>query len=239
MPLTDYKVLTLGCYGTLVDQDSGICAALRPLLASARLSLPRAEVLEAFARHSVAELAEKPERSFAESLAESHRRLARDWGIIASEDDHALFARSIAHWPAYPDAAGALQYLRRFFKLVILSNADHASIAASRRRLDARFEAVFTPEDSGASKPDRRAFEFLIARLERLGATPRQTLHVASSVPHDLKPAAAAGLGTAWIDRRRESTVPATGAGAGKARCDYVFYSTADLVRAHQEQIRG
>lgn len=237
MPLTDYKVLSLGCYGTLIDRDSGVCAALRPLLASARLSIPREEVLAAFDRHATAVSIEHSGHSFADVLAESHRRLAREWGVIGSEEHHLLFARSVAHWPAYPDTPGALQYLKRFFRLIVLSNADHASIAASRRRLDARFEAVFTPEDIGSSKPDRRNFEFLIARIERLGASARQTLHVAGSVPHDLKPAAAAGLGTALIDRQRGSTAPASALGEG--RCDYVFYSTADLVRAHQEQMRG
>lgn len=235
MPLTDYKVLSFACYGTLIDRDSGVCAALRPLLASARLTLPREEVLAAFDRHAAAVRGEQAKVTFAQSLANTHRRLAKDWGVMCSDADHALFARSVALWPAYPDAAGALQYLKRFFRLVLLSNGDQESVAASRRRLDARFEAVFTPEDTGSAKPDRRSFEFLVARLERLGATPRQTLHVAASVPHDLAPAAAAGLGTAWIDRRRASDAN----GAGADRCDYVFYSTADLVRAHQEQIRG
>src|SRR5690242_13744281 len=32
MRLTDFKVLTFDCYGTLIDWESGILAALRPLL---------------------------------------------------------------------------------------------------------------------------------------------------------------------------------------------------------------
>ena len=33
MKLTDFRVLTFDCYGTLIDWESGIVAALRPLLA--------------------------------------------------------------------------------------------------------------------------------------------------------------------------------------------------------------
>lgn len=236
MPLTVYKVLSLACYGTLIDRDAGIAKALRPLLATARLTLTREELLAAFARHESEVLADRPVGPYAALLAETHRRLARDWGAICSEDDHRLFARSVGDWPAYPDVPGALQYLRRFFRVVVLSNADHESVAASRRRLEGRFEAVFTPEDVGSYKPDRRNFEFLIARLERLGATAGNTLHVAASVPHDLTPAAAVGLGTAWVDRGRQSTAAAVAADSG---CDYVFCNTADLVKAHQEQLRA
>src|SRR5687767_1141731 len=96
MPLTHYKVLSLGCYGTLIDRDTGICAALRPLLASARLSLPREEMLAAFNRHVAPPCPEEPGRSFPDTLAEAHRRLAADWGAMCSDDDHALFARSVA-----------------------------------------------------------------------------------------------------------------------------------------------
>ena len=36
MKLTDFRVLTFDCYGTLIDWESGIFAALQPLLQAAR-----------------------------------------------------------------------------------------------------------------------------------------------------------------------------------------------------------
>lgn len=41
MRITDFEVLSFGCYGTLIDQDSGIWNALKPLLAMGRIGLPR------------------------------------------------------------------------------------------------------------------------------------------------------------------------------------------------------
>ena len=34
MELTDFKVLTFDCYGTLIDWETGMLAALKPLAAS-------------------------------------------------------------------------------------------------------------------------------------------------------------------------------------------------------------
>jgi 2-haloacid dehalogenase len=230
MPLPDYKVLSVACYGTLIDRDAGLTAALRPLVAQAGVTLDRAAVLGAFERHEREQRAALPARSYADALLEAHRALADDWGAICTPDDHALFAHSVPHWPAFPDAAGALQYLRRYYRIVVITDADRESVEASARRLETRFETVVTPHDTGACKPDRRVFEYLLGRLPRLGATPRQALHAGHSVAHDLRPAAAVGLPVAWIDRGRHGT---------PADCDYAFTSLAALVQAHQEQLRA
>src|SRR6516165_3150080 len=55
MKLTDFKVLTFDCYGTLIDWESGIFAALQPLLEKSGLRLDRDAVLARFAHHEVAQ----------------------------------------------------------------------------------------------------------------------------------------------------------------------------------------
>lgn len=251
MPLPDFRVLSFACYGTLIDADAGVYAALRPLLASAGVSGDRPAVLAAFRRHESTARAADPTRPYADVLADAHRALAHEWSVICSQHDHALFARSVPQWPPFPDAFGALQYLRRYFRIAIVTNSDRASVEASSRRLECRFDAVVTPEDAGACKPDRRHYEQLFARLERLGATPGQALHVGHSVQHDLEAAAAAGLPVAWIDRERVAQLaissPERTGGASReprasdadARWDYVYPSLAALVRAHQDQLRA
>jgi 2-haloalkanoic acid dehalogenase type II len=238
MPLTDYRLITFTCFGTLIDRDSGVVAALRPLVARGGASLARDAVLAAFHRQEAAALDDPESHSYADSLRETHRRLARDWGVACPGEEHELFARSIADWPAYPDAAGSLQYLKRYFRLGVLSHADRDSLRAASRRLDVQFDALWSAEDVGSFKPDRRNFDFMQARLGRLGVQPRQSLHVAASLPHDLLPAAASGLACAWIDR--DGARPGAGpAGPPGARVDYAFRSVAHLVRAHQEHLRA
>jgi FMN phosphatase YigB (HAD superfamily) len=50
MQLTDFKVLTLDCYGTLIDWETGIVNALRPLFGSQLVERSRDDILAAFAR---------------------------------------------------------------------------------------------------------------------------------------------------------------------------------------------
>ena len=48
MKLTDFKVLTFDCYGTLIDWETGIWNALQPLLSAGGLALEREDALVRF-----------------------------------------------------------------------------------------------------------------------------------------------------------------------------------------------
>ncbi len=64
--------------------------------------------------------------------------------------------RPVPDWPAFPDSAAALAALHQRFRLIILSNIDQASFAASARRLGVEFDLVITAEDVGSYKPPRQ-----------------------------------------------------------------------------------
>ena len=70
MKLTDFSVLTFDCYGTLIDWESGIHAALQPLLERGGLKFGRDEVLAAFARHIGIYPGARAIEEFAAELAE-------------------------------------------------------------------------------------------------------------------------------------------------------------------------
>jgi 2-haloacid dehalogenase len=239
MRLTDFKVLTFDCYGTLIDWEAGIFHALRPLLRNDRIERSRENVLASFARHETAQEAETPDIVYSELLARVHRRLAEEWGVAASEADHRAFGGAVGDWPAFADSAAALAYLKQFYKLVILSNVDRNSFVASRKRLGVAFDAVFTAEDIGSYKPDPRNFRYMIEALQRAGDAQRDILHVAQSLFHDHAPANAAGLRSAWIDRRAgEAGSGATPAAPPGVRYDFRFASMAELVEAHRDALR-
>ena len=48
-----------------------------------------------------------------------------------SDAEARAFGASVGDWPAFPDSAGALAYLKEHYKLVILSNVDRGSFARS------------------------------------------------------------------------------------------------------------
>jgi|SRR5215471_19152722 FMN phosphatase YigB (HAD superfamily) len=101
MRLTDFKVLTFDCYGTLIDWETGILNALRPLLRRDPVERSRDEVLASFARHETAQEKETPGMIYSELLTQTHRRIAAEFGIAASAADYRAFGGSVGDWPAF------------------------------------------------------------------------------------------------------------------------------------------
>lgn len=236
MTLRDFDVLTFDCYGTLIDWESGIATALLPLVARAGISADRDTILATFAREEVAQQAETPAMPYSDVLTAVHARLARVWGVPADAAADRRFGASVPDWPAFPDTAGALAYLKRHFRLVILSNVDHASFAGSLPRLGVAFDAVYTAQDIGSYKPDPRNFRYLLDRLAEQGVAPARVLHVAQSLFHDHAPANAIGLASAWIDRRHDQTGwGATAAPPAGVRWDFRFRTLEELAEAHRQ----
>ena len=240
MRLTDFQVLTFDCYGTLIDWETGILQALAPLLREDRARRPGAAVLADFARHETAQEALTPRMRYSDLLGLVHRRLAAEWGLPTRQEADRAFGRSVGDWPAFADSAAALAYLGQFYALVILSNVDRRSFAASNRRLGVAFDAVYTAEDIGSYKPNLRNFRYMIDALRRRGHAASAILHVAQSLYHDHAPANALGLRSAWIDRRQR----AAGSGAtppvsAPVHWDFRFGSLAELVEAHRAELSG
>lgn len=111
---------------------------------------------------------------------------------------------SVGKWPAFPDSEGALQYLKTHFKLMVLTNTDNDSFAASNARLGVPFDASYTAEDIGSYKPEPRNFDYMLDKLETLGLRKSDILHTAESMFHDHGPANTHGLANCWIHRRHD-----------------------------------
>jgi 2-haloalkanoic acid dehalogenase type II len=232
MKLSDYEALSFDCYGTLIDWESGLFAALTPLLTRAG-GLPRDTVLQDFARLESRQQANTPGMRYPDLLAEVHGQLAREWHVSPDPAEAAAFGASVADWPAFPDTVEALQYLKQHFRLIILSNVDRGSFQATNRRLGVTFDAIYTAEDIGSYKPDPRNFAYLLDRAREQGVAQDKLLHVAQSLFHDHVPANAVGLASAWIDRR-QGTAGATAPVTGDVQYDFRFDSLGALTEAHR-----
>ena len=240
MKLTEFSVLTFDCYGTLIDWESGIFHALKPLLTAADSTLPRDAVLELFARHEADQEEKTPGMVYADLLTTVHRRLADELKVSLPEQAHLVFGASVPEWPAFADSASSLQYLKKYYRLVILSNVDRASFAGSNKRLAVEFDAVYTAQDVGSYKPNPANFHYMLDHLAKLDVAPTDILHTAQSLFHDHGPAKQVGLTSCWIDRRHDSagwgaTMPAP----KEAAYEFRFTSMAEFVKAHQDELRG
>jgi 2-haloalkanoic acid dehalogenase type II len=235
MRLTDFKVLTFDCYGTLIDWESGMVAALKPLVAKVGHELTRDELLEAHAKHESSQQLATPAKRYSELLAVVCKRLAEDWGVPAAWEECVAYGRSIPDWPAFDDSAAALKYLKAHYKLVILSNVDNESFAFSNRKLGVEFDAVFTAEDIGSYKPSPRNFDYMLDKLAARGIAKGEILHTAESLFHDHAPANAFGLATCWIHRRHaQGGFGATMSPGKMPKTDFRFTSLAEMADAHR-----
>jgi 2-haloacid dehalogenase len=236
MRLSDFSVLTFDCYGTLIDWESGIWQALQPLVARCGTAPVRDCALARFGAAESAQERGTPGLVYSTLLTRVHRRLAGEWGVAADDSEAAAFGASVGDWPAFPDSAEALAYLQRHYELVILSNVDRAGFARSNRKLGGDFFAVYTAEDVGSYKPDRRNFRFMLDRLAEKDIRPGDILHVAQSLYHDHVPANRAGLASAWIDRRHGAGGGATPPADPSVHYDFRFGSMAELAAAHRAE---
>ena len=241
MNLTDFKVLTFDCYGTLIDWEAGIHAALRPLVSkTGNPGMSRDAALETFARHESAQEVQTPAMPYSQLLSVVYKRLASEWGVSVTNEEANIFGASVPDWPPFPDSAGALLYLQKHYKLVVLSNIDRISFRASNALLGVAFDAIYSAQDIGSYKPDLRNFEYMLERLRQdFDLQASDVLHTAQSLFHDHAPANRIGIASAWIDRRHaDQGFGATVAPAETPRYDFRFESMQAMAKAHENAMR-
>ena len=202
MKLTDFEALSFDCYGTLIDWEAGLSAVLVPWARERGLNLTGEQLLTEYSPFEAVAEAQHPADLYPDVLARSMRLLGGKLGAQVTDEDAARLAHSVPDWPAFPDSHDALAALGKRFKLIILSNVDRASFAASNARLGVTFTSILTAQDIGSYKPSQRNFDALADEAARLGIGPGKLLHVAQSLFHDHVPAQRAGLPTVWINRR-------------------------------------
>ena len=193
-----FEALTFDCYGTLIDWETGLLAALRKVLAAHGASAEDEELLEAYARHESA-LESGEYLAYREVLRRSLDGIGREFGFEPQPAERDAFAESVGDWPPFADSPPALARLGEHFRLGVITNCDDDLFARSSRHLGASFDWVVTAEQAGGYKPDRGNFEYAFSVI---GLPRDRILHVAQSLFHDHVPAKELGLATVWVDRR-------------------------------------
>jgi 2-haloacid dehalogenase len=200
LDLGEFEALSFDCYGTLIDWESGILAALRRVLAAHGAEADDEELLESYARHET-EVEAGPYRRYREVMAETLRRIGAGFGFEPSESELDRFSGSVGDWPPFPDSPPALRRLKGRYGLAVVTNCDDDLFARSEHRLGIDFDWVITAQQARSYKPSHRNFELLFSTVD----VPRErVLHVAQSIFHDHVPAKELGMGTVWIDRRHD-----------------------------------
>lgn len=238
--LSDFDALSFDCYGTLIDWEQGIWEATAAWRTRTGVSIERDALLEAHGALESAAEAANPAMRYPDILRLVMNGIGQRFGSAVTPDEAARFGASVIDWPAFADSPDALRRLAERYRLIILSNVDRESFAASNVRLGVRFDAVLTAQDIGSYKPDARNFAALLAGAAALGVEKGRLLHVAQSLYHDHVPAKAIDLSTVWIDlstvwidRRHDAAGPgATPEPPTFVNPDVIFPSMAALADA-------
>jgi hypothetical protein len=228
MKVTQYKALGLS-FGTLVDRERGILEGLRPLAVQSESNTSDAQLLSTYRQVAQALASTATQVSATAFHGQLYQRVAQQLQIIPGWDESVAFSSSSSQWPIFEDAPGALQYLSKFYRLILIAPPQGVDVLALARRLPVEFDAIIEPgSDDWHSS--------LETELQRLGLERSELLPVRSTESDD-----------PWIERvdfpvctlRRGHNQPwnhSPQAMDGK-RCEYA--SLADLAHAHQKALHA
>jgi 2-haloacid dehalogenase len=189
---------TFDCYGTLVDWNGGLLAAMGELW-------PGADAQRLLADYHAAEPRVQADRDlgYREVMARSLAAVAAIEGLAVPDGRADALGESLPAWPPFEEVPAALAEAReRGWKLAALSNTDPDLLAASVAALGVPFDLEITAADAGSYKPAIGHWETF---RERAGE-PGTHVHVAASLFHDIAPCERMGLPAIWINRLGETS---------------------------------
>jgi FMN hydrolase / 5-amino-6-(5-phospho-D-ribitylamino)uracil phosphatase len=182
--LSNVRAIAFDLDNTLWDVEPVLARAEARLFAWLQTHCPRI----------TARLSHEDMRHAREQLARREPHNAHDFTYLRTAFEVFLAARCEVE--VFADVAPGLARLKRHYVLASLSNGN---AELNRIGLDHLFALSLNARQVGAAKPDRRCFE----RLARdLGLAPAQLLYVGDDPHLDVEAARAAGLKTAWMNRR-------------------------------------
>ena len=221
-----FRAITFDCYGTLIDWESGIFGAIRPILAAHGAEVSDAEILRLYSELEV-EAESSQFQPYRQILQDVVRGFGVRLGFRSTEEEQQSLPNSLANWKPFPDTVASLRQLKAKFKLGIISNVDDDLFSASARQLEIDFDYVTTAGQAHAYKPSLEIFRLA---QKKMGLLPEHWLHAGQSIYHDVIPAKSLGIASVWVNRPS----PRPGAGAAKqasARPDVEVHSLAELAQ--------
>ncbi len=235
--LGEFSTLTFDVVGTLIDFERGILEWFRPTLANLSKGKTDEEILTTFAAYEDRYQRDTPDKPFTAMLPLIYRDIAAQWDIEARDNEAREFQESIQSWPAFPDTVASLTELKKWYRLVAVTNADAWALRYMSATMDDPFDERITCDEVGVNKPNPRVFDFVLEKLAPLGIGKNDILHAAQSQYHDIGPAMKLGFSTMWIERRHgKESFGATPRPERAAEPTFHATSMADFVRQVREE---
>ena len=201
----EIKALVFDQYGTIVDMQGGLTAAVAPFLTAKGWQGEPGRFVTWWRRTHF-------EHSMIDALLDRGHTPYRQIGhravsyvmdrcqIAYSQDDVRWLVGEIEKLKPFPDVVAALGRLRAAgYRLAILSNGDRDMLKAAGPHVGFAFDHVISVAEAGYFKPHWRAY----AKAEEIVAEERAAILFVANHAFDCIGAKAYGMRTAFVNRRR------------------------------------
>lgn len=206
--IENVRALMFDFYGTVVDMQRGLTEAITPFLVSKGYTANPPTRLVTWWRRTHFEnsmidaLLHREHTPYREIGFQAVDYTLERAGIDHTDDEVRQLVSAIERLDPFPDVVQALTDIKRHgVQLVILSNGDPDMLAAGvpYSGTEHLWDHVISVDSAGSFKPHVNTY---IRATEIVGLKPEQVLFVANHA-FDCVGAKAAGLRSAFIDRRR------------------------------------
>ena len=194
--------LTFDCYGTLIQWDEGLQAAVEKILAGREAATNRptpAQFLHVYDEYEHKLERTPPYRNFAAVTREALRLTMAHFGLEYRSIDAETLTGGISRMPPFPEVVDTLGRLKQAgFRLCIISNTDDNIIAGNVAQMGGHIDRVISAEQAGAYKPSPAIFAYA---HQKLGVSTANIVHICASPHLDLVAARDIGFRCIWVDR--------------------------------------
>ena len=160
---SQFEWLTFDCYGTLIDWETGILGALRPILAAHHRNLGDEGLLELYG--AIEQQIESADyQTYRNVLRQCVTTIGARLGFTATPQEMDALPDSLKNWLPFSDSVAALAQLKRRYKLAALTNCDDDLFAHSAKLLGNPFDAAVTAQQARSYKPGMNHFRLFQER---------------------------------------------------------------------------
>jgi len=201
----EIKAIAFDQYGTIVDMQAGLVAAVTPFLRQKGWhGEPNSFVTwwrrTHFENSMIDALCDRGHTPYREIGHRAVSYVMDRCGIAYTQDDVRRLVAEIETLKPFPDVVAALERLRsKGYKLAILSNGDRDMLNAAAPHIGFRFDHVISVQEAGYFKPHWKTY----AKAAEIIGEDRSSILFVANHAFDCIGAKSYGMRTAFIDRRR------------------------------------
>lgn len=192
--------LTFDCYGTLIQWDEGLLAAVEEILQRREAaSVEPGELIAIYDRYEHELEQTPPHRSFREVAGTALQMAMAELALDYDEKDIEVLTSGISRMPPFPEVVDTLAALKAGgFKLCIISNTDDDIIEGNVAQMGGHIDQVISAQCAQAYKPSEKIFNSAHAALD---VDNSEIVHICASPHLDLAAARDMGFRCIWINR--------------------------------------